>query len=152
MGVCQIKDSPPKLTKSKQDREMMPYHCIGGDNFIPKIPSKSNLTHNWTSKKITKNIVNKETASTVNSAKTTTIKENILFGTTTKKYSQNVLGTRRSALQNDRDLLELLHFGFVSIPTPTTRLVSKSSTSPLPIPENTSIIPGIRINSILNAT
>ena len=60
-------------------------------------------------------------------------------------------GTRRSALQNDRDLLELLHFGFVSIPTPTTRLVSKTATSPLPIPDNSSIIPGIRINSTLNA-
>ena len=75
----------------------------------------------------------------------------MLFGTTTKKYSQNVLGTRRSALQNDRDLLELLHFGFASIPTPTTRLVSKTATSPLPIPDNSSIIPGIRINSILKA-
>ena len=129
----------------------MPYHCIAGDKFTPKIPSKSNSTHNWTSKKIKKNIVNKETTSTVTSAKPTTIKDNMLFGTTTKKYSQNVLGTRRSALQNDRDLLELLHFGFVSIPTPTTRLVSKTATSPLPIPDNSSIIPGIRINSILNA-
>ena len=38
----------------------MPYHCIARDNFMPKIPSKSNKTHNWTSKKIAKNIDSKE--------------------------------------------------------------------------------------------
>ena len=133
MGVCQIKDSPPKLTTSKQSPEM-PYHCIARNNFIPKIPSKSNSTHNWTSKKMMKNIVSKEVPAMVSTSTSIVIKENNILETTTEKHSQDVLGTKkgRSTFHNDSDLLELLHFGFGSVPTAiTTTLVSETATSPL---------------------
>ena len=146
MGVCQIKDSPPKLTRSKQNHETMPYHCIARDNFMPKILSKNNSIHNWTSKKITKNVVSKEISSSVSTSTSITVKEGNILETTTEKYSKNVSGTKkgRSTFQNDGDLLELLHFGFGSAPTVlTTTLVSETASSPIPHHDEGTISPGI---------